>query len=314
LSPSPSIPSNTKGSRKFHPFEARQRRLARRVDALHAELAHVTAGDRQAAAPVLEAGRVAQPDRVIRMPVRAAARALHVEPEQHETRRAPQDGEVHRLVAAVPAGVDPARVGAETGLVDRLDAVHPRVAGQRRILRPTLAGELEGVGVLSPPLRIAAVEHVGPRSEAKTAVDGDYLPRFAVVFAPVVDRFAVVGAEAGAACDADDVASSPAAGSFPLFAGSGAILFDDFGAALPIVTRPRRSKSSASACGISIDTPRFALIVLWSKSSTGVTVTDAISISFEREAAAGWNSPAAAFTSPVDQVVRLAFLMNASGR
>jgi hypothetical protein len=49
--------------------------------------------------------------------------ALHVVAEQHYPRRAEHEREADRLVAAVAAGVDPARAYGEADVVDALDVI-----------------------------------------------------------------------------------------------------------------------------------------------------------------------------------------------
>lgn len=158
--------------------------------------------------------RVAKLCRVLPVPMVKARCALHVIPKQPNPARTKVIGEADGLIATVPACVYSPWPLAQPVVVDALDvsqAERTKLASGINVLRPSFGdvSPLCNMPVSFPPLVIARIKDVCGINQLKAAVYDNQRPPFFLV-APVFGCTAVVGCEAWAAGDADDVTCSDA--------------------------------------------------------------------------------------------------------
>ncbi|CAB3653719.1 hypothetical protein LMG26685_02887 [Achromobacter mucicolens] len=179
------------GIRQAHPGETFQRRHLRCIHHLSAE----TLGQiRELLWPLINGTGVAEPIRMVRMPVRLSIGLLTVVANQDDPLRTPMRSQ---------------RNGAQAGILTVVKRRFPNAPDSGQ-WRPKLTGKtvLGLFPVLFPPNAVHGVQDISPWSHLKSGVGDDYSAVFRAR-PPRPDRFAVVCREAWAACDADD--GSPAA-------------------------------------------------------------------------------------------------------
>lgn len=133
------------------------------------------------------------------MPVRFAARFLHVVAQQVDFFSTHQVRKVDCLVSTVAALVN--FYLPKSWLVLARRVIQSKLTRRFNVLCPSLTVKRFRM-VLLPPAKVTGVQNICPRSHLVAGIDDDYSPVF-LRLPPVFDSFAIVCCEAGAACDAD---------------------------------------------------------------------------------------------------------------
>lgn len=183
-----------------------QRRSSTAVDDLDSPQSRVERLTIEAARPFIDASRVAKRPRVVAMPMRLAARALHVIAEQQYSSSAEYAGQIDRLMAAIHTVQNRVGVGVYAVARRAANPIESKLISRLLRARPALASEAltNSIEILAPPSPVARIEAISERRASPARIDNDY-------FGSPFNIGAVRFRERRAGSDADDSRAGPSA-------------------------------------------------------------------------------------------------------